>query len=215
MPAELIRHPIDEFAVGLIRHRAEGWVTRIGIVAVNEERDDDAIPRTVDDQGRRLTQAIVNRAKRTVPVTVETPGQEPKLIEVEPEGPAGLATRPRRRVAVTAWGSAEGRLDVISVRNRPYFVIFEHGNNNQIRCTFPDDWMDKVKDLLGSRVMVEGNLRYRPDGSVSALTQPTAIDLVPDPKRSLAELRGALPGISGELSSAEYVRELRTGEPIG
>ena len=170
---------------------------------------------TVDDQSKRLTRTIVNRAKRTVPVTVETPGQEPILIEVESKLSPGQSSRLKRREISTAWGSAEGRLDVISVRTRPYFVIFEHGNNNQIRCTFPDDWMNTVKDLLGSRVIIEGNLRYRPDGSVSALTQPTGIDLVPEPRMSLVELRGTLPGISGELSSAEYVRQLRSGEHLG
>ena len=172
--------------------------------------DEASIPVTVDDQGRRLTRTIVNRAKRTVPVTVETQGQEPVRIEPEPQEPLAVSTRRRRREVLSAWGIVEGRLDVISVRTRPYFVIYEHASNNQIRCTFPDDWMDTVKDLLGERVMVEGNLRYRPDGSVSALTRPTSIDAVSEPQRSLFELRGSLQGISGQLSSAEYVRQQRT-----
>ena len=47
------------------------------------------------------------------------------------------------------------------------------------------------------------------------LAQPTAIHRVPEPQRSLSELRGTLPGVSGELSSADYVRQLRTGEHRG
>ena len=180
-----------------------------------EARDDAGIPRTVDDEGRRLTRRIVNRAKRTVPVIVETPNQEPINIEPDTEQPVGATTGRRRREILTAWGSVDGRLDVISVRRRAFFVINEHAISNQIRCTFPDDWMDTVKNLLGERVIAEGSLRYRPDGSVSALTQPTEINLVTEPKRSLAELRGTLPGISGELSSADYVRQLRTGAHRG
>ena len=175
-----------------------------------DARDDEAIPTTVDDKGRRLTRTIVNRARRTVPVIVETPGQEPIHIEPEPQGPIKEPTHRRRREVLSAWGQVEGRLDVISVRTRPYFVIYEHASNNQIRCTFPDDWMDTVKDLLGERVMVDGSLRYRLDGSVSALTRPTAINAVSEPQRSLFELRGSLPGISGELSSVDYVKQLRT-----
>ena len=177
-----------------------------------DAHDDTGMPSTVGEQAKRLTRTIVNRARRTVPVTVETPGQEPVHIEAEPQQLLISGSRRQRREVATAWGSVDGRLDVISVRRRAYFVIFEHASSNQIRCTFPDDWMDIVKDYLGTRVTVEGNLRYRPDGSVSALTQPTAINMVAEPKRSLAELRGTLPGISGELSSVDYVRQLRTGE---
>ena len=180
-----------------------------------DAQDDAGIPRTVDDRGKRLTRTIVNRAKRTVPVTVETPGQEPIYIEVEPPQPNRLLSPRRKREVVTAWGSVDGQLDVISVRRRAHFVIYEHASSNQIRCTFPDEWMETVKDLLGNRVVVEGNLRYRPDGSVSALAEPTAINPVPEPNRSLTELCGALPGISGVLSSADYVRQLRTGEHSG
>ena len=114
-----------------------------------------------------------------------------------------------------AWGSVDGKLDVISVRRQPYFVIDEHGSTNQIRCTFPDDWMETIKTLLGHRVIAEGHLRFRPDGSVGSLTEPTSITLVPEPRRTIAELRGALLGISGDLSSADYIRQLRTGESSG
>ena len=178
-----------------------------------ESQDEARIPKTVNDEGRRLTRAIVNRARRTVPVTVETPGQEP--IQIEPLEQLKLPSPHRKRETLTAWGSVDGELDVISVRTRPYFVIYEHASSNQIRCVFPDDWLATVKDLLGRRVVVEGNLRYRPDGSVSSLAQATAIVPVREPQRPLVELRGSLPGISGVLSSADYVRQLRTGEHHG
>ena len=180
-----------------------------------DEQDDAGMPQTVDEQSRRLTRSIVNRVKRTAPVTVETSGQDP--LYIEPVAPQQIKLRsPHKRTEVqTAWGAVDGELDVISVRRRAHFVIFEHASSNQIRCTFPDEWMDKVKEFLGYRVVVEGKLRYRPDGSVSALAQPTAINPVKSPQRSLADLRGSLIGISGELSSADYVRQLRTGEPSG
>ena len=180
-----------------------------------DAQDETEIPETVNDNGRRLTRTIVNRAKRTVPVTVETPGQEPIHIEVDPQGQQSLPIARRRRELVTAWGSVDGRLDVISVRRRAFFVIYEHASSNQIRCTFPDEWMNTVKDLLGHRVVVEGKLRYRANGSVSALAEPTEINLVPESELSLNELLGALPGISGELSSADYIRQLRAGENFG
>ena len=177
-----------------------------------DARDDAAIPRTVDDRGKRLTRSIVNRAKRTAQtVVVETLGQEPIYIEPTPLVQAEVPTRRRRREVITAWGSVDGELDVISVRRRAYFVIYEHGSTNQVRCIFPDDWMDTVKDLLGQRIVVEGKLRYRPNGTVSTLTEPTAINPLSEPQRSALQFRGALPGISGELSSADYIEQLRSG----
>lgn len=113
---------------------------------------------------------------------------------------------------VTAWSSVDGKLDVISVRRQPYFVIDEHLSTNQVRCTFPDDWMPIVKDLLGHRVVAEGLVRYRPDGTISSLSEPISIQPVPEPRRTIAELRGTLPGISGNLSSVDYIRQIRTGE---
>ena len=180
-----------------------------------DARDDAELPSTVDEQGRRLTRTIINRARRIGLVTVETPGQEPILIEPSPSQRIEMKTPRRRREILTAWGSVDGRLDLISVHRRPYFAIYEHGSSNRIRCMFPDDWTDTVKEFLSYRVIVEGKLRYRRDGSVATLERPTAIDAVPEPRRSLEEFRGALPGISGELSSADYIRQLRTGELSG
>jgi hypothetical protein len=185
------------------------------VLKATEAEDDASIPRTIDDQRKRLTRTIVNRAKKTVPVIIETQGQDPVYIDTEPTQEASGRSQRRRRQVLVAQGVIDGRLDLISVRTRTYFVIHEHASSNQVRCTFPDDWMDTVKDHLGYRVIVEGELRYRPDGSVSALSQPTAINAVPEPQRSLAELRGSLPGISGELSSVDYIRQLRTGEVHG
>jgi len=115
-----------------------------------------------------------------------------------------------RTDSYSAWSSVDGRLDVISVRKQPYFVIYEHGTNNRIRCTFPDEWLNTVKDYLGRRVRAEGYVHYRQDGIPAALTLPSTLERVPDPDQlDITVYRGALPGISEELSSYEYVRRLR------
>ena len=176
-----------------------------------DAKDEESIPNSVNEQSRRLTRSIVNRVKRTVPVVLDVLGQDLVRIEANPQE---SYARPRvfhGRRRDTAWGAVDGELDMISVRRQAYFVIYEHGSNNQIRCTFPDDWMETVKDMLARRVIVEGNLRYRTDGTVRAMAEPSSINPVPEPRRTIIEFRGALPGISGELSSADYIKQLRAG----
>lgn len=185
-----------------------------------DAHDDASIPRTVNDKGRRLTRSIVNRVRRTQPVVVDAQGQEPVRIEAQQVDtptrvPVLLVGRRRRQEVLTAWGSVDGELDVISVRRQAYFVIYEHGSTNQIRCLFPDDWMETVKMLLGHRVIAEGLIRYRPDGTITSLSEPTSIEAVPEPKRAVADFRGMLPAISGGLSSADYIRQMRTGDANG
>lgn len=94
-------------------------------------------------------------------------------------------------------------------------MLDESGTGQQVVCTFPDDWAPVVRDLLGHRVIVEGFVRYRADGTPKSLSEPISIQSVPEPKRSLLELRGALPGISGGLSSFDYVKQLRAGQSGG
>ena len=115
-----------------------------------------------------------------------------------------------KRATYAAWSSIDGKLDVISVHRQPSFVIYEHGTGYRVRCVFPDNYLDRVKDYLGSRVIVEGFVHYRGDGMPLMVSQPTAIQKMDAPKQEdISVYRGSLPGISGGLSSYEYVRQLR------
>ena len=49
-----------------------------------DAQDEAGIPSTVNDRAKRLTRSIVNRARRTTPIVIEAPGQEPIYIEPEP-----------------------------------------------------------------------------------------------------------------------------------
>jgi hypothetical protein len=189
-----------------------------GIRAV-EANDRAAFPSTFDANARMAASRFVNRIRKTrsEPVFLEDPGQEPVYIEPEASAASITASEPRRRrKSYAAWSSVDGKLDVISVHRTAHFVIFEHGSNNQVQCLFPDDWMPTVKDSLDKRVVVEGYLHYRPNGSARSLTDPKSIRKVPAPDHpSILDLRGSLPGLSGDMSSVEYIRRLRDGERGG
>jgi transposase-like protein len=150
------------------------------------------------------------RVKKVATVTrIETLGQKPLLIKRPVET---LSTHRQHKKSYASWSSIDGKLDVISVHRNPSFVIYEHGTEQRILCTFPDEWMDRVKDYLGLRVIAEGYIHYSESGLPISLSQPTSLERVPEPKqRDVGVYRGMLPGISGGLSSYEYIRRLREG----
>ncbi len=166
-------------------------------------------PSSFNNKAKKLANTIVHRVKKTAPATVNAANRAP--LEIGPDEKPADRTGRRQRYA--AWASIDGELDVISVRGRPHFVIHEHGTNAAVRCTFPDDWMQKIKDLLGRRVLVEGYVRYRVDGRPSRLVNPKSLDPVLKSETDIKALRGSLPGITAGLSAYEYVRRIREGDP--
>ena len=167
-------------------------------------------PASFDDEARAIATGLVRRFHRVTGAVVETPGHEPVNIE--------LGTTPREKKSsrrYTAWDSIDGWLYIVSVRRQPHFVIDEHGSNNRIRCQFPDDWIQKVALLLRKRVLVEGFVRYRDNGEPYLLSNPTEMLLVEEPEHSVDDLLGSIPRLTENLSSYEFVRQLRTGEVGG
>lgn len=173
-----------------------------------ETDEEDAWPPSFDEPTRRVVRRIVSRVKKVAPVSkIEAIGHEPLLLKrPEPSKPRVV----HRKELYDAWASIDGELDVISVRRQPCFVIYEHGTLHPVRCTFPDEWMDRVKDYLGRRVSAEGFVHYRADGVPISLSQPISLERVPESRQQdVSVYRGSLPGITGGMSSYEYVRQLR------
>lgn len=168
-------------------------------------------PQSLDEPTRRVARRIINRARRAAPATrIEAVGHEPLIIQGTSKPDRISRPRSQHKETYEAWSSIDGELDVISVRHRPSFVIYEHGTQHRINCSFPDEWMDRVKDYLGFRIIAEGYVRYRGDGVPISLSDPTSLERVNDPKENdISVYRGSLPGIAGGLSSYEYIRQLR------
>ena len=118
-------------------------------------------------------------------------------------------TEPWQQEKYIAWSTVDGTLDVISVHARPFFVIYEHGTKTRVRCAFPDDWTEKVLKLLGHRVAIDGLVYYKQSGEPYQLSKPTSIEPVPQPQSDILSLRGAIKGMTGDLSTYDYVRKIR------
>ena len=183
-----------------------------GIKAIYQE--DDELPPAITPDALHIIRRIVNRVQSEGPALLEAVGHD--KVEIRPMLRATPKPRPRRpapKKDYRSLGLVDGELDIISVQSKPYFVIFEHVIGNRVRCSFQDGFFDKAKDCLGQRVRAEGIVSYKANGEAVALGSITALDVVPPPSgEDIFALRGAWADLAPDVSSYEYVRQLREDE---
>ncbi|MBW4680669.1 MAG: hypothetical protein KME19_11205 [Microcoleus vaginatus WJT46-NPBG5] len=63
-----------------------------------------------------------------------------------------------------SFGSIEGLLKAIDLSRKPLFRIYDLITNKSIKCYFPSNFIDQIKDALGKRVAVYGLICSREDG---------------------------------------------------
>lgn len=175
---------------------------------VNEYGQEEDWPKSYDEDAKQVVKRIANRVKKSIPMVVQVVEREP--LRITPT----VQIKRQKHEKYRAWSSVEGTLDVISVHGRPFFVLYEHGSTSRVRCTFPDDWTEKVVKLLGKRVMAEGLVYYKHSGEPEQLSKPTSIEPVPEPESKVSALRGTVRGMTGDLSTYDYVQKLREKDEL-
>ena len=116
---------------------------------------------------------------------------------------------PRSDSNYAEYGQIDGFLDLISYRDGPYFGIKEHVTGRRIRCTFPDSLFDDVKAALGQRVVLEGTINFRRDGTPISVRDIKHFFRRPREARPLSDLIGSLPNFTEGVPAGEYVRRIR------
>ena len=104
----------------------------------------------------------------------------------------------------------EGRLEAISIHDRRIFAVWEPIHNWRIECRFPQDMLEEVRDALGNRVSVKGNVRF--DARDKPLSvQADSMYVFPDEDAlpSTKDLIGLDPDFTSGQDSVEYVRRMR------
>ena len=120
---------------------------------------------------------------------------------------------PILRGGYTEPGTLEGNLEVINLHRIPTFTIWEQISGVPVRCTFPNDWnwKQRIRDLLEKPVQVEGQVQYFSNGLPRSITRiEKVVDVTPDPSLPQATY-GAIPDITGDLDTMEYLRKMRGG----
>lgn len=62
------------------------------------------------------------------------------------------------------YGSIEGKLEVVSIRQSPKFNLYDDLTDQAVVCHFEEIWLPDVMAAFDRRVSVWGDIRYRKDG---------------------------------------------------
>ena len=108
-----------------------------------------------------------------------------------------------------ALGSIEGIVVGITLaRRRPTFMVRKSDDNNIVDCIFVMDRLETVKDALGKRVLISGEITYNWRGEMSEVSPVARVRLLGEgPIPSIEEITGLEPDITEGLPSGRYVRE--------
>ena len=112
-------------------------------------------------------------------------------------------------------GTVEGRLEFLNIHaNQNIFRIYSAIPPEKVNCFFPPDKIEEARDALGRKIRVLGELTYPKGNNFPRDVKVEAIELLPDDDDlpSLTDLRGMAPDITGDVSSEEFVRNLRDAE---
>jgi hypothetical protein len=113
---------------------------------------------------------------------------------------------PIRRSSI---GSVSGKLEAISIHRGGRFVVYQAVNDKAISCKFEESALDRVKALLGRRVVVSGIVHSNIKAEPIRVDVDEIFDLDAELRPDTRELRGAYPGIADGLSPESYIRRLR------
>ena len=108
--------------------------------------------------------------------------------------------------------SVEGKLEKIDIRSKNAFTIYRDlPNCPPLQCNFPPELLEQVGRAIGRYVSVSGECVYAENANFPSRITVHEMKLLPDEKErvKLRDLQGVAPGLTGGLSSVEYVRRQR------
>jgi hypothetical protein len=108
----------------------------------------------------------------------------------------------------SAFGSIRGSLDAISVHKNYEFRVWDERTRKPVTCKFHPDEINRVKDLLKSRVTVIGTVTSNSAGNPISIV---AEEILSAPKKQLptiAEMSGLVHDFTNGKSLKEYMEEL-------
>ncbi len=152
-------------------------------------------------------------AKKLSKVAVDT-GYRVRLIHqsqtVAVAGLSGAAVADPAVEYLHSIGSIEGRLESATVRNRPYFRVYDAIHDRGVTCHFSDPQLEQVRKGLGRRVVVSGGVKADRLGNPESI-RVSNIEIADDTAESVkpSDLRGLWRGETEGQTAEQYLREVR------
>jgi len=164
-------------------------------------------PSTITPRAKRAISDVVRQANDLQSLSLSATGEP--ILHVTPHSGAGASLPPES--TYVEYTSIDGKLDLISVRGNPRFTVEDYATHRRIACQFPPELMERVKDALGTRVVIEGKVKYRASGVPSSISDVKSIWTRPEPIKALDEMVGSKPDFAGDGSAEDYIRRMRRG----
>lgn len=110
----------------------------------------------------------------------------------------------------TAWGSAEGTIEMVSLRRGIQCNLYDHLTDRKIECRLDEGMFEDIRAALGRRVVATGNLKHDVFGQIRSI-RVKHLTVLSDEEElpSIDQMVGIAPGITGGFSTEEYMRRLR------
>ena len=107
----------------------------------------------------------------------------------------------------------DGKLEQIdNPKNQNVFRIYPTlPNRSEVECQFPARLLDNARKALGRFVSVRGECFYRPRANFAHKIRVQEMEIFPPASTlpSLRDLYGIAPNATGDMTTEEFVRQLR------
>ena len=126
----------------------------------------------------------------------------------------GKTTNQLIRNSYESFGSVEGTLEMISIHKPARFNVYHSVSLRAVRCNLREEDIEKVKDALGRRVVVTGLVSYNAKDEPKSIIVEE-IEIIPKEEElpTIDEFIGSDPNFTGKMTTEEYIRSIRSGEP--
>lgn len=104
-----------------------------------------------------------------------------------------------------ALGSVAGLLDVVNLRRQRAVSLYDADERHAVRCTFPEDLLETVRQYLGSKVRATGTVTRNRVGQVASVKVESLVRTEEEGGApSVAELTGIAPWYTGDRTAVEH-----------
>ncbi len=165
-------------------------------------------PQAVPDAAIEKIERLAVQAKRLGDIHVYSENEQADISEITLVGirkAIGSATRSK--------GSILGKLDTIAVHFANEIRVWDENFNRAVRCRYPSELEDRVKELLRQRVLVTGLVAFNARGQAVSVQATDVVPYAsPDTLPTIEQVSGLFKKSKDEeISIREYLEHLRDG----